>query len=119
MDDWSFFVVVIVRRTITAHGEGSVRRFKRTRCSGSKTAWNLPAQKHMLPEAEHKLEIFKFLSMRLAGDMQPLLRWSTFEATYRRIGYALGTSEEQSGGCCNTCSGNSCRLGNPRVRRCG
>jgi hypothetical protein len=69
--------------------------------------------------AEHKPELFKFLFMRLAGDMQPLLHWSTFEATYRRIGYAFAAPEGQSGGCCNACSGNSCMVGNQRVRSGG
>ncbi len=64
-----------------------------------------------VPETQNtNLSFPKFLFTRLAGNLQPFLHWSTFEATHRRIGYAFSTPEEQSGGCCKACSGNPCRV---------
>jgi hypothetical protein len=74
------------------------------------------AQVHVPGTQNTNLNFSSSCSRALRGDMQLLLHWSTFEATYRRIGYAFAAPEGQSGGCCNACSGNSCMVGNQRVR---
>jgi len=61
---------------------------------------SLPAQTYTFPERGTQTLLLKFCSRALLGDMQPLLHWSTFEATYRRIGYAFPHLKKQSGGCC-------------------
>jgi hypothetical protein len=65
--------------------------------------------------AQRELGSFKPMSP-LQEVADSLLPGSIFEATYRRIGYARGTSESQSGGSCKGCSGNYGNVGNPRMR---